>query len=138
LSYTGVAGRLASHFGLLSSILYLPRRSAAKTGGSIKSVHSTDTTTESGYYMKIAVVTVAAVFAVMLYTAWLNGAFLRCPHCRKIGSWRYDPVKDAAEQKDEDGVVESSSRICVCRKCGKKVLDKWSDHEGRSFEKGEG
>jgi hypothetical protein len=85
--------------------------------------------------MKIALVIIATVAAVSVYTAWLNGAFLRCPHCRKIGSWRYDAAEPAVEEKDEDGFVLSSRQIRVCRKCGKKILDKWSDHEGRIFEK---
>ena len=82
-----------------------------------------------------ALVILAIVFVFLLYTAWMNGLFLRCPHCRKIGSWRYDTLEHAIEQKDEDGIVQRSTRILVCRKCRKRVLDKWSDHEGRRFEK---
>ena len=77
----------------------------------------------------------AAVFITVLYTAWLNGVFRRCPYCRKIGSWRYDAVEPSVEEKDEDDVVRKSTQLRVCRKCAKKVLDKWSDYEGRTFEK---
>ena len=85
--------------------------------------------------MKLALAIIAAVFALGLYSAWLNGLFLRCPYCRKIGSWRFDAAEPVVETKDEDGVVESSRQVRVCRKCGKRVLDTWSDHAGRSFEK---
>jgi hypothetical protein len=85
--------------------------------------------------MRFALVIIASVLVVMLYTAWLNRLFLRCPHCRKIGSWRFDPAEPEVCSKDEDGVVQSSQQIQVCRKCGKKVLDIWSDHDGRTFEK---
>ncbi len=88
-----------------------------------------------GAHMKIALITIPFVLAMTIFTAWLNGVFLRCPYCRKIGSWRYDPAEPAIEEKDEDGVVESSRQICICRKCGNKVIDKWSDYEGRSFQK---
>jgi len=84
--------------------------------------------------MKIAL-TIVAVFALALYTAWLNGLFLRCPHCRKIGSWRFNSTEPAVVEKDEVGGVLSRSQTRICRKCGKAILDKWSDHEGRTFEK---
>src|SRR5207245_10226825 len=85
--------------------------------------------------MKTALIIVAVVFAAVLYTAWMNGVFLRCPHCRKIGSWRYDPAGPPVKEKDRDGVVLKRTEIRTCRKCGGRVLDRWSDHEGRSFEK---
>ena len=89
----------------------------------------------SSLCMKLALLIAAVVSALLLYTAWLNGVFLRCPHCRKIGSWRYDSSEPAVQDKDEDGIVQTRRRIRVCRKCGKRVLDKWSDHEGRTLEK---
>lgn len=89
--------------------------------------------------MKVALlVTAAAVFLMAVFTAWLNGVFRRCPHCRKIGSWRFDSVEPAVEEKDEDGVVVSSSQIRVCRRCGKRIVDRWSDYEGRTLEKATG
>jgi hypothetical protein len=85
--------------------------------------------------VKITLITIATILAVLLYTAWLNRLFLRCPHCRKIGAWRFDVVEPATVSKDEDGVVQSSRQIRVCRKCGKRVVDTWSDHGGRTLEK---
>jgi hypothetical protein len=83
--------------------------------------------------MMIALLIVAAVLATLLYTAWLNQLFLRCPHCRKIGSWRFDRVEAAVVSKDEDGVVQSSREVRACRKCGTRVVDTWSDHGGRTL-----
>jgi uncharacterized protein (DUF983 family) len=77
----------------------------------------------------------AGIGLTALYTAWMNGVFARCPHCGKIGSWRYDSAGPAVEEKDKDGAVERARQVRVCRGCGKKVLDKWSDDEGRTFEK---
>lgn len=84
--------------------------------------------------MKITL-TIVVVLAMTFITAWLNGVFLRCPYCRKIGSWRYDPAEPAVEEKDEDGVVQSSRQLRICRKCGNRVIDKWSDRGGRTFQK---
>src|SRR5438445_406154 len=50
--------------------------------------------------MKTALIIVAVVFAAVLYTAWMNGVFLRCPHCRKVGSWRYDPAGPPVKEND--------------------------------------
>ncbi len=83
--------------------------------------------------IKIALITVATIVAVALYTAWLNRLFLRCPHCRKIGSWRFDNLEPAVVSTDKDGVAKASRQLRVC-KCGKRVLDMWSDNGGRSLE----
>ena len=85
--------------------------------------------------MRITLKIMAVVLAMSLYTAWMNGIFRRCPHCRKIGSWRFDQAEPAVVEKDEDGVVQSRRQLRICRKCGNKVIDKWSDYEGRTFEK---
>jgi DNA-directed RNA polymerase subunit N (RpoN/RPB10) len=85
--------------------------------------------------LKIALTVLAVVFVVIAYTAWLNGAFRRCPYCGKIGSWRYDAAEPAVEEKDEDGNIVGRTQARVCRKCGRRVLDKWSDYGGRTFEK---
>jgi hypothetical protein len=85
--------------------------------------------------MKLALIIMACVSALLLYTAWLNDFFLRCPHCRKIGSWRFDAAEPAVYDKDEDGVVQSSRQIRVCRKCERRVVHTWSDHQGRAIEK---
>jgi hypothetical protein len=85
--------------------------------------------------MKLTLIILAVVLAMALFTTWLNGLFLRCPYCRKIGSWRFDPVEPATKEKDEDGVVQSSHQLRICRQCGNQVIDKWSDHGGRTLEK---
>ena len=91
-----------------------------------------------GVYVNIALTVLAVVAAISFYTAWLNGIFLRCPHCRKIGSWRYDSTEPAVVEKNEDGSVVSRSQPRICRKCGKRVMDRWSDGGGRTFEKAVG
>ena len=85
--------------------------------------------------MKFALIITTCASALMLYIVWSNGLFLRCPHCRKIGSWHFDAAEPAVYNTDEDGVVQSSYQIRICRKCGKQVLHRWSDHEGRAIEK---
>jgi hypothetical protein len=84
--------------------------------------------------MKITLMIVAAVLTTLLYTAWLNRLFLRCPHCRKIGSWRFDALESAVVSKDDDGVVQSTRQVRVCRKCKNTVLDAWSDQGGRTLD----
>jgi hypothetical protein len=78
---------------------------------------------------------IGALVVTALYTAWSNGVFLRCPYCGKIGSWRYDDAGPLVEEKDPDGIVHSSTQVRTCRKCRNKVLEKWSDCGGCSFEK---
>lgn len=85
--------------------------------------------------MKIALVISVCAAASALYVAWLNGVFRRCPYCRKIGSWRFDPVSPAVIEKDEDDAVQKTTQLRLCRKCGQRVLDTWSDHGGRTIEK---
>jgi len=73
----------------------------------------------------------------LLYTAFINGLFKRCPHCGKIGSWRYDKVGSSIEEKDEDGALMKSAQPLCCRSCHKLVLGVWSDFDGRAFLKNE-
>jgi len=84
--------------------------------------------------MNLVLIITTAVFVVLLYIAWLNGLFLRCPHCRKIGSWRFDAVEPPVEERDEEGTVRSRRQIRVCPRYRKRILDKWSDHDGRTLE----
>jgi hypothetical protein len=78
---------------------------------------------------------IGALAVTALYTAWSNGVFLRCPYCGKIGSWRYDDTGPVDEGKDPDGIVHSSTQVRICRKCRNKVVEKWTDSGGRTFEK---
>ena len=88
--------------------------------------------------MGTGLIILAVILVMALYTAWMNQLFLRCPHCGKIGSWRYDAAESAAEERDEDGVVRKITQIRICTKCKSKVLYKWSDYEGRTLEKANG
>jgi DNA-directed RNA polymerase subunit RPC12/RpoP len=84
--------------------------------------------------MLFLIINVAAV-SVALYVAWINGMFLRCPHCGKGGSWRFKATGPSKDRKDEDGVVQESSQVLICPKCEGRILSKWSDHGGRRFQK---
>jgi hypothetical protein len=79
---------------------------------------------------------VGLILVFVIYVAWFNGAFSRCPHCRKIAMLR-NGDELAIEEKDDDGGTEKITRIRICRRCGKKVVDTWSDYEGRSLTKAE-
>jgi hypothetical protein len=74
------------------------------------------------------------ILVFVIYVAWFNGAFLRCPHCRKIAMLRNSGER-AIEEKDEEGDTRKITRIRICRRCGEKVVDRWSDYEGRSLTK---
>ena len=69
----------------------------------------------------------------MIYTMIVNRVFLRCPHCRKIGSWRFDSIGESIDEHDADGVLVRSVTRQECRKCGGKVVHIWSDFEGREI-----
>lgn len=75
------------------------------------------------------------VVAIGLYTAAVNREFLRCPHCRKIGSWRFDNIGPASKEFDNSGGLQSVAQRQVCRKCGGEVVQEWSDYAGRSIRK---
>lgn len=50
---------------------------------------------------------VAFVIAYIVYTMIINREFLRCPNCRKIGSWRFDSVGDSVDDLEWHGPVKS-------------------------------
>ena len=76
-----------------------------------------------------------ALVILIVYTAAMNGVFKRCPHCAKIGSWRYDEIGPSLDEKDADDVVIRSTRQLRCRVCRGRVTETWSDLEGRAFVK---
>lgn len=76
------------------------------------------------------------VVAIALYTAAINREFLRCPHCRKIGSWRFDDLGAVTGESDDDGVMLKTAQRQACRKCGGEVVQEWSDSTGRTIRKG--
>jgi len=83
--------------------------------------------------MTALAVAIVAVAVVGLHAAILNQAFARCPHCRKIGAWRFSDLAPAAEELDDDGNVVSSTRRQRCRRCGGVVVHTWSDRDGRAI-----
>ena len=76
-----------------------------------------------------------AIFVVVMvvYTIAINRAFLKCPHCGKIGSWRFDDLGAANEEYDEDECLIRSTTRQACRKCNGEVVHIWSDYEGRQI-----
>ena len=72
------------------------------------------------------------VLTFVAYTLIINREFLRCPHCGKFGSWRFDDVAPSDDEYDDGSLIRSSTRQ-RCRKCGGEVLHVWSDHEGRDI-----
>jgi hypothetical protein len=85
--------------------------------------------------MTIALAIIVAALLVAGYIGWLNGVFLRCPHCGKVGSWHFDNAERPVEVKDEDGVLVESRRKRICRSCHGAVVDIWSDDDGRRMQK---
>ena len=83
--------------------------------------------------MTIGTIAIVSVLAFLLYTAFINGVFKRCPHCGKVGSWRYDKIGSSLDEKDEADIVIKSEQHLRCRSCQKGVLEIWSDFEGRAF-----
>lgn len=76
---------------------------------------------------------IAAVILFAAYTAIINSEFLRCPHCGKIGSWRFDAIEEDVDECDEEGVLVRSTTRQRCRKCGGEVVQVWSDFDGREI-----
>ncbi len=71
--------------------------------------------------------------AFLVYTMIINREFLRCPHCGKVGSWRFDNVEDPVDEVDQDGCLVRSIARQRCRQCGGEVIQVWSDFEGREI-----
>ena len=80
----------------------------------------------------IAVILVI-VIGYAIYTMIINQQFLRCPHCGKLGSWRFDPINDSVDEYDDDGALTRSVTRQRCRKCDEEVVHIWSDFEGREI-----
>ena len=85
--------------------------------------------------MLTALIILGIVMVFAVTTASENGLSCAAPHCRKIGSWRFDNLKPATVEKDEDDNIQTSTPARLCPKCQNKIVDKWSDHEGRTIEK---
>lgn len=77
------------------------------------------------------------VLTLVAYTLIINREFLRCPHCGKVGSWRFDAIAPPVDEYDDDHLIRSSTQQ-KCRKCGGEVLHIWSDYEGREIRLPEG
>jgi hypothetical protein len=72
--------------------------------------------------------------AIVLFTALLKRAFLRCPYRRKIGAWRFDSHGAPVDECDDDGNLVRSTQRQKCRKCGGGAHI-WSDYDGRELRK---
>ena len=83
--------------------------------------------------MSWILVVIALVAAYVIYTMIINREFLRCPHCRKIGAWRFDSIGESVDEKDQDGALIRSVTQQRCRKCGGVVVHVWSDFEGQEI-----
>jgi hypothetical protein len=75
----------------------------------------------------------AIVIGYAIYTMVINREFLRCPHCGKIGSWRFDSIGEPVDEYDDDGVLIRSTSKQRCRGCQGEVIHFWSDLEGREI-----
>ena len=80
-----------------------------------------------------AIVVGAVVYVI--YTMVINRSFLRCPHCGKVGAWRFRNVDDPQEDYDDDGNLIGASARQTCTGCGGEVIQRWSDHDGREIRK---
>ena len=86
----------------------------------------------------VLIATIGLAIAVyVLYTMMVNRSFLRCPHCGKIGAWRFDDLGEPRDECDEDGSIIRSEVQQICRRCGGQVVHIWSDYEGREIRKTE-
>jgi hypothetical protein len=65
--------------------------------------------------MEIALTVIAFAAALLLYTAWVNGVFRRCPHCRKIGSWRFDAVEPPSRAATRTASWRAAARFAFAR-----------------------
>ena len=75
--------------------------------------------------------------AFVIFVAIDHGVFLRCPYCKKIGSWRFDKLAAAVQEKDEYDYIVKSTQKLRCRVCKQEVIGVWSDSDGRSFKRKE-
>lgn len=81
----------------------------------------------------VTIVIIAGV--IVAYIMLINGAFLRCPYCGKMGSWRFDDLGRPVDELDDDGDVIKSKQRQSCQKCGNEVIHSWSDYAGREIRK---
>jgi len=56
---------------------------------------------------------------------------VRCPHCRRIGGWRFQKIGQAVEEKDDDGDMRVIREKVRCKSCGTMLDDVWSDFDRR-------
>jgi len=75
----------------------------------------------------------AFVVCYAIYTMIINREFLRCPHCGKIGSWRFESIGDSIDEYDEDGAIIRTTSKQRCKACQGEVVHVWSDFEGREI-----
>ncbi len=75
----------------------------------------------------------AVVVGYVIYTKIINREFLRCPHCGKVGSLRFESIGDPVDEYDKDGALIRSTVKQRCNACQGVVVQVWSDLEGRDI-----
>lgn len=82
--------------------------------------------------IRLAVI-VIGIAVLLIYFAFVRQAFLRCPQCQKVGSWRFDDIGPARETLNTDGKLVSFEQPQRCRRCKGEVVHRWARSEGRSI-----
>ena len=83
--------------------------------------------------MKFILILFFSLVIYGIYVLFINGFFKMCPHCRKIGIWRFDNLDDPVHEYDDNKILIKSTRRKRCRKCREEVIYVWSDENGKEL-----